>query len=147
MKQVVLLLLIMSLFSFSGKGKGTINSSPEVLSDLKAEGPQTITPDQNLALITAGQGTGVNLEGFLTDKLPRIDYRKIVLPGPQYIISDDPEYIRVPEAIALRERVQPGAVRLYVYNVNAVQEPAKIDRKITAVIKNLGKVQLFSGRS
>lgn len=142
MKQVVLLLLIMSLFSFSGKGKGTINSSPEVLSDLKAEGPQTITPDQNLALITAGQGTGVNLEGFLTDKLPRIDYRKIVLPGPQYIISDDPEYIRVPEAIALRERVQPGAVRLYVYNVNAVQEPAKIDRKITAVIKNLGKVPM-----
>jgi hypothetical protein len=82
MKQVVLLLLIMSLFSFSGKGKGTINSSPEVLSDLKAEGPQTITPDQNL-LNNCRQAPGVNLEGFLTDKLPRkITGRS--LPGPQY---------------------------------------------------------------
>jgi hypothetical protein len=99
---------------------------------------QSITSDQNKALIKAPQGTGVNLEGFLTEKLPLIDYRKIVLPGPQYIISDDPEYIRIPEAIAVKERVMPGSVRLYVYNVNGIQEPAKIDRKITAVIKNTG---------
>ena len=68
-----------------------------------------------------------------------INYQKTVLPGPQFIISDDPEYIRVPEAIALKEAVVPGAVRLYVYNVNGVKEPVKIDRKIIAVLKNTGK--------
>jgi len=99
---------------------------------------QSITTDQNKALLKAGQGAGVNLEGFLTEKLPQINYRKIVMPGPQYIISDDPEYIRIPEAIAVKEKVKPGTVRLYVYNVNGIQEPSKIERKITAVIKNTG---------
>jgi len=99
---------------------------------------QSITTDQNKAILKAGQGAGVNLEGFLTEKLPQINYRKIVMPGPQYIISDDPEYIRIPEAIAVKEKVKPGTVRLYVYNVNGIQEPSKIERKITAVIKNTG---------
>jgi hypothetical protein len=100
---------------------------------------QQITVEQNLALLKAGQGSTVDLTGFLTEKLPLIEYIKIVLPGPQFIISDDPEYIRIPEAVAVRETVQPGTVRLYVYNVNAVEDPTGIDRKITAVIKNLGK--------
>lgn len=99
---------------------------------------QTFSPALNKALVTTAQGHTVELPGFLTEKMPQVGYQKIVLPGPQYIISDDPEYIRVPESIALREAVQPGTVRLYVYNVNGVKEPAKIDRKITAVIKNTG---------
>ncbi|WP_256012358.1 copper amine oxidase [Desertivirga xinjiangensis] len=99
---------------------------------------QTISKEQNQQILLAKQGTIVKLDGFLTENLPLINYQKVVLPGPQYIISDDPEYIRVPEGIALQEKVVPGAVRLYVYNVNGVVEPAKIDRKITAVIKNLG---------
>ena len=109
-----------------------------LISGISSISSQTITADQNHALLQTIQGAGVNLDGFLTEKLPLIEYRKIVLPGPQYIISDDPEYIRVPEAIAVRETVQPGTVRLYVYNVNGIQEPVKIDRKITAVIKNKG---------
>lgn len=100
---------------------------------------QTITAEQNLALLKADQGSTVNLAGLLTENLPEIEYMKIVLPGPQYIISDDPEYIRIPETVAVREKVRPGTVRLYVYNVNAVEDPSRIDRKITAVIKNLGK--------
>lgn len=103
---------------------------------------QKITPDQNALLLQAKQGSIVQLKGFLTEKLPAIDYQKIVLPGPQYIISDDPEYIRIPEAIAVREAVQPGSVRLYVYNVNGVKEPKKIERKISAVIKNTGKQKM-----
>jgi hypothetical protein len=103
---------------------------------------QKLTQEQNRNLLNAGQGTTINLSGLLKDDLPLIEYRKIVLPGPQYIISDDPEYIRIPEAVAVREKVQPGTVRLYVYNVNAVQEPAKTERKITAVIRNLGKGEM-----
>jgi len=94
---------------------------------------------QDQAILKTKQGSIVELPGFLTEKIKQIDYQKIVLPGPQFIISDDPEYIRLPEAIALKEAVVPGAVRLYVYNVNGIKEPAKIDRKIIAVLKNTGK--------
>ena len=83
-------------------------------------------------------GSILKLEGFLRTDFPKIEFNKTVLPSPQFIISDDPEYIRVPEAIALQEDVMPGAVRLYVYNVNGVKEPEKMKRKITAVIKNTG---------
>ena len=103
---------------------------------------QNITPEHNKSLLQTKQGGIVQLPGFLTENIPSISYQKIVLPGPQYIISDDPEYIRVPEAIAIREAVQPGSVRLYVYNVNGIKEPQKIDRKITAVIKNTGSQDL-----
>lgn len=103
---------------------------------------QTITAEQNQKIINAKQGSVISLDGFLTEKFPLINYQKVVLPGPQYIISDDPEYIREPEGISLQEKVQPGAVRLYVYNVNGVKDPQKIERKITAVIKNLGSSKL-----
>ena len=84
------------------------------------------------------QGEIIQLPGFIDHNFTKISFQKVVLPGPQFIISDDPEYIRLPEAIATKETVQPGSVRLYVYNVNAVKEPEKMPRKITAVIKNLG---------
>ena len=89
-------------------------------------------------IVSANKGDIVLLEDFLKTDFPKLPYTRTVLPGPQYIISDDPEYIRVPEAIALQETVDPGAVRLYVYNVNGVKEPQKMPRKISAVIKNLG---------
>lgn len=97
---------------------------------------QELKPELNSAILRTKQGSIVELPGFLTEKIPDIPYRKVVMPGPQYLIADDPEYIRIPEGIALQEAVQPGAVRLYVYNVNGVKEPEKIDRRITAVIKN-----------
>lgn len=62
----------------------------------------------------------------------------MVLPGPQLIVSDDPEYIKTPESIVLQEIAQPGAIRLYIYNVNGVKKPKKLKRKITPVIKNKG---------
>ncbi|WP_349317877.1 copper amine oxidase [Chitinophaga sp. MM2321] len=99
---------------------------------------QVFKPEFNRAILNTPQGSIVELPGFLSKQIPHLDYHKIVLPGPQHVISDDPEYIRIPEAIALQEPVQAGSVRLYVYNVNGVQEPAKIDRKITALIKNTG---------
>jgi len=103
---------------------------------------QQITKSQNQLLLKAEQGTIVNLEGFITQKTKAIDFQKYVLAGPQYIISDDPEYIRVPEAIALKEQVVPGSVRFYLYNVNGVIEPQKIDRRITALIKNTGNAPM-----
>ena len=99
---------------------------------------QTLKPEQETLLLKAKQGNIVTLADFWSATPKDIVYQKVVLPGPQFIISDDPEYIRLPEAIALKERVQPGAVRLYLYNVNGVKEPVKIERKTVAIIKNLG---------
>jgi len=90
-------------------------------------------------LTAAKPGDIVLLEGFLNEGFPKIAYQKKIQPGPQFIISDDPEYIRIPEAIVLQEEVNPGAVRLYVYNVNGVTAPEKMPRKISAVIKNMGR--------
>lgn len=99
---------------------------------------QTLSPEQQQAVMQTKQGSVVTLTNFLSEKIPSINYQKIVLPGPQFIISDDPEYISVMEGAVLQEAVQPGAVRLYVYNVNGVKDPAKVARKITALIKNTG---------
>lgn len=93
-------------------------------------------------LSAAKPGEIIQLPGFINQNFSKMPFKKVVLPGPQFIISDDPEYIRVPEAIALKEAVQPGRVRLYLYNVNGVKEPEKMPRKITAVIKNTGQATL-----
>lgn len=98
---------------------------------------QELSQDLSSALLKAEAGQLVPLPGYISQEFPNIAYDKMVLPSPQYIISDDPEYIRIPEAIAMKEKVAPGAVRLYIYNVNGVEEP-KIDRMITAIIENQG---------
>ncbi len=105
---------------------------------------QTVFSQTDIAkqLKAAKPGDVILMPGFIDQNFNKISFKKLVLPGPSFIISDDPEYIREPEAIALKETVQPGGVRLYVYNVNAVKEPVKIPRKITAVIKNIGKSTL-----
>ena len=108
---------------------------------IQAQGP-AIDSGLNKKLLAAPQGSVVELPGLLTEKLPMNTYQKIVQPGPQYLISDDPEYIRVPEGVAFREAVEPGTVRLYVYNVNGVKEPEKINTKIIAVIKNTSKAPM-----
>lgn len=102
---------------------------------------QTETKEVFEKLKNAKAGDEINLAGFINQDFAKIDYKKTVLPGPQYIIADDPEYIRVPEAIVVKETVQPGSVRLYAYNVNGVKDP-EMPRKITAVIKNIGKSTL-----
>lgn len=100
---------------------------------------QQLTAALNDVIKNTPQGHTLQVPGLLSEQIQSLPYLKIVLPGPQYLISDDPEYIRVPEGVALREPVQPGSVRLYMYNVNGVQQPQKMERKIAAVIKNTGK--------
>jgi hypothetical protein len=100
---------------------------------------QVVTKQINANILQSKQGSIVLLADFLSEKgILSMEYNKIVLPGPQHLISDDPEYIRIPEGIAFQEAVQPGSVRLYMYNVNGVKEPANLYRKITSVIKNTG---------
>ncbi|WP_228384127.1 copper amine oxidase [Sphingobacteruim zhuxiongii] len=108
---------------------------------------QVSLAQENLSTISktlrnAKEGETVILKNFLKPDFKKIAFKQTVVPGPQFLISDDPEYIRIPEAIVMQEQVALGAVRLYVYNVNGVKEPTQISRKINAVIKNLGKENL-----
>lgn len=103
---------------------------------------QTNNKEISSILRKAKEGEVVILNNFLDPNFKKIGYKQTIAPGPQFIISDDPEYIRIPEAIAMQEEVQPGAVRLYVYNVNGIKEPVQIPRKINAVLKNLGTENL-----
>ncbi|CAN5339925.1 hypothetical protein BH09SUM1_BH09SUM1_16210 [soil metagenome] len=89
------------------------------------------------AIVAAVPGGIVSVPELDTKKIAELDYEKMVLPGPQFLISDDPEYIRVPEGVGLRERVEAGRVRLYLYNVNGIKE-APQDTHVGAVIRNLG---------
>ncbi|MDR3713058.1 MAG: copper amine oxidase [Puia sp.] len=108
------------------------------LNGLRLQAQQLDRKTQEL-LTGAKQGEVLSLPAIIPGKIPEIAYRKEVLSGPRLIISDDPEYILEPECLALREIVSPGPVRLYLYNVNGVVRPAKMPRKITAVLKNTGE--------
>jgi len=94
------------------------------------------------AVAAAQPGSVVTLPPDLAARfkgVPNIPFERVLLAGsPQFLISDDPEYIRIPEGVAMREDVKPGPVRLYVYNVNGVKDPEKMERRISAVIENLG---------
>ncbi|NLR81404.1 copper amine oxidase [Chitinophaga eiseniae] len=123
--------------SISTTGKKALLLSCALVTGYLAHAQQ-VTAALNNVIKNTPQGHTMQVPGLLSEQIPALPYQKIVLPGPQFLISDDPEYIRVPEGVALREPVQPGSVRLYLYNVNGVQEPEKMDRKIAAVIKNTG---------
>ncbi len=120
---------------FNKKGIAVVTVLLIFVSSLNA---QVLSEAQQQAVMKTKQGSVVQLNGFLSENIPSVKYKKIVLPGPQFLISDDPEYINTPEGAVLKEKVQPGSVRLYIYNVNGVKQPHKMARKITAVIKNTG---------
>jgi hypothetical protein len=92
--------------------------------------------DQESALRSGKAGEVVHLREFARSRsqLPLLPIRVSDLPGPQFLISDHPEYFRS-NGISLQEQVKPGAVRLYIYHV---PEPANPPKVITAVIENLG---------
>ncbi len=87
---------------------------------------------------SAYQGQPLDLTALALRALPEIAWAKQP-GGPQFLLSDDPEYFRVPEGVALREAVRPGIVRLYVYHVNGMPD---IERRITAVIENTGSAPM-----
>lgn len=99
--------------------------------------PGDVPSDINAAILRTDRGHVVELPSFALDGHAMIEYEITARDSPQFLISDDPEYMRVPEAVAMQETVEPGAVRLYVYNVNGVKDP-QMDRKISVVIENLG---------
>ncbi|MCX7624829.1 MAG: hypothetical protein N2Z21_01230 [Candidatus Sumerlaeaceae bacterium] len=93
-----------------------------------------VPADVEKALVRAQPGDVVGAGSLNLDDVPSLKYEKTG-GGPPMVFSDDPEYFRVPEGAGVRENVEPGQVRLYVYHVNATTDSAK---RITAVVENLG---------
>ena len=95
-----------------------------------------LSPDEQEALQAARQGGLVRLEGLAARRreLPRVPLSISGEPGPQFVLSDKPEYFPA-NGIALQEEVKPGTVRLYLYHV---PEPAAGPKTVSAVLENLG---------
>ena len=88
------------------------------------------------ALTTATQGLTIDLAGMDPEAFPIVPVTQRA-EGPPLLFADDPEYIRVPEAAVLRERLNPGVNRLYLYHCNGLTTAGGPLRRITAVIRNL----------
>src|SRR5262245_40356284 len=78
-----------------------------------------LTASEEQTLRTARPGEVVRLDAFLKDRpgLRRVPIQIADAHGPQFLLSDRPEYFLTGNGIALQEEVKPGAVRLYVYHV------------------------------
>lgn len=92
-----------------------------------------LTQQEQKAIWSAKRGGSIEIAD-LHFNLPQIPL-SMTAGGPPMVFSDDPEYIRVPQAGAMREAVRPGVFRLYTYHVNGVRGTVS---RITNVIENLG---------
>jgi hypothetical protein len=91
----------------------------------------------NRQLIDAHPGQIIQADGLTLGEstIPIIPVARHDAGGPQFLLSDMPEYFRTGDGIAMRERVEPGRVRFYLYHV---PEPTDARKTITAVIENVG---------
>jgi hypothetical protein len=92
-------------------------------------------PAANTSLPTAHPGDLLQLPQLDSDHLPILD--ATVTPekdSPQYLLSDNPETFPK-DSIALRETVQPGPVRLYLYH--SPERAATTKKVVSATIENL----------
>ena len=96
-----------------------------------------LNPAEEDALRSASQGAVVRMEEFLKGRadLPRVPIQVGDAEGPQFLLSDRPEYFLTGNGIALQEEVKPGSVRLYIYHV---PEPTSAGKEISCVIENQG---------
>ena len=69
------------------------------------------------------------------DALPVLDATVADAPGPQLLFSDKPEYFRSGDGVAMREEIEPGDYRLYLYHVPT---PDAGPKHVTATVENLG---------
>ena len=96
-----------------------------------------ITAVEKNALEAARQGEVVLLSELWPQQreLPLVPIKISDAHGPQFLLSDKPEYFYTGNGIALQEEVKPGVARLYIYHV---PEPTNGPKTISAVIENLG---------
>lgn len=102
---------------------------------------QELSTAELAVLRSARPGETVRLGKFLARRsdLPLVPVEIKRAPGPQFLLSDKPEYLLTGDGLTLRETVAPGPVRLYLYHVPT---PGDEPKTISAVIENLGRKTL-----
>ncbi len=111
----------------------TLESDVErVLHKSAKPNPQPLPTSFEKAISEAKQGDTISSDGWDLESPPIIPFQQTV-GGPPFLFADDPEYIRQPEGAVLREQVNPGPTRLYLYHCNGTTGTL---RRITAVIRN-----------
>ena len=96
------------------------------------------TAEEAGALRTAQQGDVLVMPALAARhrELLRVPVQIASADGPQLLLSDKPEYFLTGDGISLREKVNPGLVRLYIYHVPV---PSGRAETISAVLENLGQ--------
>src|SRR5882757_7339486 len=78
-----------------------------------------LTKDEKKSLLATPQGGVVLLNNLWARQLevPVLPLKISDDHGPQFLLSDKPEYLVTGNGIALQEEVKAGMVRLYLYHV------------------------------
>ncbi|MBX7244589.1 MAG: hypothetical protein K1X53_03770 [Candidatus Sumerlaeaceae bacterium] len=92
-----------------------------------------LSRELNDRIHAAAQGATIEMGDYDMEALPILNITQLA-SGPPLLFADDPEYIRVPEGAVLRERINPGPNRFYLYHCNGTTGTVS---KINAVIENL----------
>jgi len=94
----------------------TLESDVErVLHKSAKPNPQPLPASFEKAISEAKQGDTISSDGWDLESPPIIPFQQTA-GGPPFLFADDPEYIRQPEGAVLREQVNPGPTRLYLYH-------------------------------
>ncbi|QDU34013.1 hypothetical protein KS4_20740 [Poriferisphaera corsica] len=109
---------------------------------VNAQVPSGADGELSKALASSKPGQQINAPqlNLTTTSTPIIELTRTPIDGPQFLLSDMPEYFHIGNGIAMQERVSAGTVRLYTYHVPT---PASPKKKISAVIENLGNEPLI----
>ena len=100
-------------------------------------GAQFLSNEEMRLVQSAPQGGVVKLAELWKSQATLLAPQLNIVPvrGPQFLLSDKPEYFYTGNGVSMDEHVQPGQVRLYIYHVPFPGDKPKI---ISAVIDNLG---------
>ena len=103
-------------------------------------GAEFLSSDELGALRTARPGEVLKQENLWQQRrtLPLIPVEIHDAHGPQFLLSDKPEYFPG-NGISLQELVQPGVVRLYIYHVPDSSHKPKV---ISCILENPGTAPL-----
>ena len=104
---------------------------------LLASAEPTTLPAEAARAVAAADVAGARVDVGALDLTAIPELEPVIAPdgGPRLVLSDKPEYFRTGDGVALREDLDPGPHRLYLYHVPT---PDAGPKQITAVIENRG---------
>lgn len=110
------------------------STSAQAAEKKSAKGTATVSKTLEERILAAMPGATIDVGDYDLDSPTNVAWTRTGEAGPPLLFSDDPEYLRLPECMAIREEVGPGPLKLYVYHVNGTTDTVK---RISAVVENI----------